>query len=62
MATILTLKPLSTPVLRTTYTDKKDFLNRYPNSTWNVNTVTIENVTDTSTVSPPGSQFRGATR
>ena len=63
MATILTLKPL---LLRhqlsgtTTYTDQKDFLNRYPNSTWNVNTVTIQNVTDASTVSPPGSHVRGA--
>ena len=52
------------------YTDKKDFLTRYPTSTWNVNTVTIQNVTDASTVSPPGSlsggpsnqghQFRGS--
>jgi Flp pilus assembly protein TadG len=38
-----------------TYTDKKDFLTRYPDSTWNKNTVTITSVTDTSTVSPPGS-------
>jgi Flp pilus assembly protein TadG len=38
----------------TTYTSKKDFLERYPNSTWNLNTVTIKNITD-ATVSPPGS-------
>jgi len=38
-----------------TYPNKKEFLTNYPNSTWNLNTVTIKNVTDTSTVSPPGS-------
>jgi hypothetical protein len=38
-----------------TYTNQKDFLERYPTSSWNVNTVTIATVTDTSTVSPPGS-------
>lgn len=42
-----------------TYTSKKDFLERYPNSTWNTNTVTIKNVTDSSTVSPPGSLSGG---
>jgi Flp pilus assembly protein TadG len=43
----------------TRYTDKKDFLTRYPNSTWNLNTVTIKNVTDASTVSPPGTLSGG---
>jgi Flp pilus assembly protein TadG len=43
----------------TTYASKKDFLTRYPNSTWNLNTVTITNVTDASTVSPPGSLSGG---
>jgi hypothetical protein len=42
-----------------TYTSKKDCLDRYPNSTWNQNTVTITNVTDASTVSPPGSLTGG---
>ena len=42
-----------------TYTDKKDFLTRYPSSVWNVNSVTIENVTDGSTVSPPGTTSGG---
>jgi Flp pilus assembly protein TadG len=42
-----------------TYTDKKDCLTRYPSSVWNKNTVTIENVTDASTVSPPGSLSGG---
>jgi Flp pilus assembly protein TadG len=42
-----------------TYTDQKDFLNRYPNSTWNLNTVTIKTTTDTPTVSPPGSLSGG---
>ena len=43
----------------TTYSDQKDFLDRYPNSTWNVNTVTIQTVTNASTVSPLGSQSGG---
>ncbi len=43
----------------TTYTNKKDFLTRYPNSTWNLNTVTIKNVTDAGTVSPPGALSGG---
>jgi Flp pilus assembly protein TadG len=38
-----------------TYPNKKDFLTNYPDSTWNLNTVTITNVTDSSTVAPPGS-------
>ena len=42
-----------------TYTDQKDFLDHYPNSTWNVNTVTIQTTTDTPTVSPPGSLSGG---
>jgi Flp pilus assembly protein TadG len=42
-----------------TYTDQKDFLDHYPNSTWNVNTATIEVTTDSSTVSPPGSSSGG---
>ena len=41
------------------YTNKKDFLTRYPGSVWNVNSVTIQNVTDASTVSPPGSVSGG---
>ena len=41
------------------YTHKKDFLTRYPSSVWNVNSVTIQNVTDASTVSPPGSVSGG---
>jgi Flp pilus assembly protein TadG len=51
-------KTIATPVPATgttTYTNKKDFLNRYPNSTWNLNTATIRTVTDASTISPPGS-------
>ena len=55
-------KTIATPVPATgttTYTDKKDFLTRYPNSVWNLNSVTIENVTDASTVSPPGSTSGG---
>jgi Flp pilus assembly protein TadG len=40
---------------RIKYNNKKDFLRRYPSSTWNLNSVTIQNVTDASTVSPPGS-------
>jgi hypothetical protein len=42
-----------------TYTNKKDCLTRLPTSTWNANTVTIKNVTDASTVSPPGSLSGG---
>ena len=41
------------------YTDKKDFLTRYPDSVWNLNSVTIVNVTDGSTVSPPGTTSGG---
>jgi Flp pilus assembly protein TadG len=41
------------------YTNKRDFLKRYSWSTWNRNTVTIQNVTDASTVSPPGSVSGG---
>jgi hypothetical protein len=55
-------KTIATPVPdtgTTTYASKKDFLDRFPTSSWNVNTVTIETVTDTSTVSPPGSQSGG---
>lgn len=37
------------------YTSKKDCLSRYSSSTWNQNSVTVQNVTDASTVSPPGS-------
>ena len=40
-------------------TSKKDFLDRFPNSSWNVNTVTIQVTTDASTVSPPGSLSGG---
>ena len=43
----------------TTYTSKKDFLNRYPNSSWNVNTVTLQAATGTSTVAPAGSLSGG---
>ena len=56
-------KTISTPVPTTgttTYTNQKDFLDRFPNSTWNVNTVTIQTATDTSTVSPPGQRVRRA--
>ena len=55
-------KTIATPVPAsgtTTYTNQKDFLNRFPTSTWNVNTVTIQTVTDASTVSPPGSTSGG---
>ncbi len=55
-------KTISTPPPAsgsTTYTNKKDFLERYPNSVWNVNTLTVKNVTDASTVSPPGSLSGG---
>ena len=41
------------------YTNKKDCLTRKSNSTWNKNTVTIQNVTDVSTVSPAGSLSGG---
>jgi Flp pilus assembly protein TadG len=44
---------------RIKYRNKKDFLHRYPDSTWNLNSVTIENVTDGSTVSPPGTTSGG---
>jgi Flp pilus assembly protein TadG len=44
---------------RIKYNNKKDFLRRYPSSTWNLNSVTIQNVTDASTVSPPGSVSGG---
>ncbi|MGA9753983.1 MAG: pilus assembly protein TadG-related protein [Desulfobaccales bacterium] len=43
----------------TTYTSLKDYLTRYPNSTWNLNSVTIQSVTDTATVSPAGSVSGG---
>lgn len=43
----------------TRYTSKKDCLTNYANSTWNANTVTIKNVVDASTVSPPGSLSGG---
>ena len=36
----------------TTYQNKRDFLARYSNSTWNTNTMTIKNVTSVSTVIP----------
>ena len=55
-------KTIATPVPATgttKYTDKKDFLTRYPNSVWNLNSVTIKNVTDGSTVSPPGTTSGG---
>jgi hypothetical protein len=42
-----------------TYSNKKDFLTRYPNSTWNQNTVTIQTVTGTSTITPGGSLSGG---
>ncbi len=53
---------ITTPVPSTgstTYTDQKDFLTRYPNSTWNVNTATIQVATNTSTVSPAGTLSGG---
>jgi hypothetical protein len=54
-----TMKDKYTNNLSVTYTDKKDFLTNYPNSTWNANTVTIQNVYDASTVSPLGSVSGG---
>jgi Flp pilus assembly protein TadG len=54
-----TIRDTYTGNVNVTYTDQKDFLNRYPNSTWNVNTVTIQTVTDTNTVSPSGSLSGG---
>jgi len=42
-----------------TYNNKKDFLTNYPQSTWNLNSVTIQTVTDGSTVSPPGTTSGG---
>ena len=41
------------------YTSKKDFLIRYPKSTWNLNKVTIKSFTDVSSVAPPGSTTGG---
>jgi hypothetical protein len=41
------------------YKNKKDFLTNYPTSVWNVNSVTIKNVTDANTISPPGSLSGG---
>ena len=44
-----------------TYSDQKDFLDRYPNSTWNVNTVTIQTVTtDSQHGIASGEPVRGA--
>jgi Flp pilus assembly protein TadG len=43
----------------TGYSSKKDCLTNKSTSTWNANTVTIKNVTDTSTVSPAGSVSGG---
>jgi hypothetical protein len=37
------------------YAHKKDCLNGVSTSSWNANPVTIENVTDARTVTPPGS-------
>jgi Flp pilus assembly protein TadG len=42
-----------------TYNNKKDFLDRYPNSSWNVNTATIDVAANTNTVSPPGTLSGG---
>jgi hypothetical protein len=42
-----------------TYHNKKECLTGLPTSTWNANTVTIKNVTDASTVSPPGALSGG---
>ena len=55
-------KTIATPLPAsgtTKYTDKKDFLTRFPNSTWNVNSLTIQIVTDASRISPPGSLSGG---
>ena len=54
-----TMKDTYTGNTSVTYTDQKDFLTRYPNSTWNDNTVTIQVVTNASTVSGPGSLSGG---
>jgi hypothetical protein len=43
----------------TYYSSKKDCLTNKPDSTWNANTVTVENVTDASTVTPTGSLSGG---
>jgi Flp pilus assembly protein TadG len=42
-----------------TYASKKECLETKTDSTWNANTVTVNNVTDASTVSPPGSLSGG---
>ncbi|MFA4901380.1 MAG: pilus assembly protein TadG-related protein [Desulfobaccales bacterium] len=42
-----------------TYSSKKDCLTNKPDSAWNANTVTVENVTDASTVTPTGSLSGG---
>jgi Flp pilus assembly protein TadG len=42
-----------------TYNNKKDCLTGLSNSTWNANTVRIQNVVDASTVSPPGTLSGG---
>jgi Flp pilus assembly protein TadG len=42
-----------------TYNNKKDCLTNKSNSSWNANTVTVENVTDASTVTPTGSLSGG---
>lgn len=41
------------------YYNKKDCLSGVTNSSWNANTVTVENVTDASTVTPAGSLTGG---
>jgi len=41
------------------YNNKKECLSALTNSSWNANTVTIENVTDASTVTPSGSLSGG---
>ena len=41
------------------YKNKKECLAGLPTSSWNANTVTITNITDASTISPPGSLSGG---
>jgi hypothetical protein len=60
--TIATPAPINNPLnpnKTTTYTDQKDFLDRYPNSTWNLNTATINSYPGASTVLSVSTQLTG---
>jgi hypothetical protein len=53
---------ITTPVPATgttTYTDQRDFLERFPTSTWNVNSMTYTVATNTNSVAPAGSLSGG---